>query len=295
MCSKNWIYGKNVIITGTSSGMGLEMAKLLSSKYFCHVYGCGRSLKKLENSKKIIDEEIEKCFASSNQKTKLKFGKGTYNFFQADVSSFESFSEFKSKLDALSFKADIVINNAGIMPAFERFETQSIETARKVLDTNFFSQVYSYKLFVSDLKETHGAFYSVSSASALCPIVGASLYSASKSAIKNFVEAIRVEHKKDFLVGIVFPGFVSTDLFREEKQISKLVKSFSMPAPKMAKKIVGTIKRRKKRAVFGFDGKLLNLLYKFFPKSTPQTISNVLEASHDPMFDKVYGNKKEQK
>lgn len=295
MYSKNWIFGKNIVITGTSSGMGLEMAKLLSSKYFCHVYGCGRNPEKLEISKKVIDTEIEKVYQGLSEKKKSKHEKGSYNFFQTDVSSFESFSLFKQKLDEMNFKADIIINNAGIMPAFERFENQTIETAKKVFDTNFFSQVYSYKLFVSDLKQNHGAFYSVSSASALCPIVGAALYSSSKVAIKNFIESIRVEHKKDFLVGIVFPGFVKTDLFREEDSMSKLVQKFSMPAPKMAKKIVNVIRKRKKRAVFGFDGKLLNSLYKFFPKSAPTTISNVLEASHDPMFDKVYVNRRKQK
>ena len=55
MYSKKWIFGKNIVITGTSSGIGLELAKLLSSKYFCNVYGCGRNLQKLENSKKVIN------------------------------------------------------------------------------------------------------------------------------------------------------------------------------------------------------------------------------------------------
>lgn len=295
MHNKNWIYGKNVAITGTSSGIGLQVAKLLSSRYFCNVYGCGRSLQKLENGKNIIDQEIEKQYEKLSEKKKKQFKKGSYNFFQADVSSFESFSCFKAKLNEKGFQPDIIINNAGIMPAFERFETQTIETAKKVFETNFFSHVYSYKLFVDSLKERKGAFYSISSSSALCPVVGQALYSASKSAIKNFVESISLEHKKEFLIGIIFPGYVSTDLFREEENMSKLVKSFSMPAEKMAKKIVKVIKRRKKRSVLGFDGVLMNGMYKFFPKSSPKTISNVLEMSHDKLFDKVFINNEKNK
>ena len=295
MYSKKWIFGKNVVITGTSSGIGLELAKLLSSKYFCNVYGCGRNLQKLENSKKTIDEEIEKQYKKQSEKNKKFFKKGSYNYFQTEVSSFENFASFKNNLDMVGFKPDIIINNAGIMPAFEKFETESIETARKVFDTNFFSHVYSYKLFVDDLKENHGAFYSISSSSALCPIVGQALYSASKAAIKNFIESIRLEQKNEFLIGIIFPGYVATDLFRNEESISKLVKSFSMPADKMAKKIVNVIRKRRKRAVLGFDGILMNSMYKFFPKSSPKTISNVLEMSHDKMFDKVFENNNEKR
>lgn len=284
--AKNWIFHKNVVITVTSSGIGFEIAKLLASKYGCNVYGCGRNLEKLEKSKREIDAEIEK----QSLKNQKNFQKGSYNFLQSDVSSFEKFSEFKKHLDEINFKADIVVCNAGIMPAFERFETQTVETAKKVVETNFLSQVYAHELFCSDLKKNKGAFFSISSSSALCPVVGEALYSASKGAIKNFIESIIVEHKKDFFVGVIFPGYVDTDLFRHEQNMSKLVKSISMPANKMARKIVNCMKRKKRRSVIGFDAKLMNAMYKFFPRTSPSTIAGVLKSVHDPMFDKVFEN-----
>lgn len=173
---------------------------------------------------------------------------------------------------------------------FEKFETESIEDAKRVFETNFYSHVYSYKLFCEDLKKSKGALFAISSSSALCPIVGQAVYSASKAAIKNFTEAIKVEHKKDFFVGIIYPGYVRTDLFREQKEMSKLVLSFSMKADKMAKKIVRAVIHKKSRSVLGADAVLMKGLYKFFPRSTPKTISDVLEISKDKMFDKVYTN-----
>lgn len=296
MYTKNWILHKNIVITGTSSGIGFELAKLLASKYFCNVYGLGRNLEKLENSKKCIDDEIEKQYRKLSSKKQQKHKIGSYQYFQTDVSNYEKFSEYKAKLENIGFKADIVICNAGIMPAFEKFETQSIETAQKVFQTNFFSLVYAYKLFCSDLKNCKGALYGISSSASLCPVVGEALYSASKGAVKNFLESISVEHKKDFFVGAIMPGYVKTELFREQENLSKLVQSISMAPTKMARKIVKVIQKRKRRAVIGFDAHLMNAMYKFFPSSSPRTIGSVLASVHDPMFDKVFdGNDKKRK
>lgn len=301
MYTKNWILHKNVLITGTSSGIGFEVAKLLASKYFCNVYGVGRNPEKLENSKNKIEEEIGKYFEKLSLKQKKKHKIGTYNCFQADVSSFESFSELKANLDKVHFVPDIIICNAGIMPAFEKFEAQTIQTVEKVFQTNFFSQVYAYELFREDLKKNKGAFYGVSSSSALCPVVGQALYSSSKGAVKNFLESISVEHKKEFLVGVIMPGYAKTELFREQQNLSKLVQSVSMPSKKMANKIVRAIRRRKRRVVIGFDAHLMNGLYKFFPASFPRIMGSVLSSAHDPMFDNVFDgnsvrrkNKKQQ-
>lgn len=287
---KNWIFNKNIVITGTSSGIGKEVAKLLASKYFCNVYGSGRNLEKLEKSKQEIDSAIEEEYQKLSKRKQAKHKKGSYQFSQVDVSSFESFSRYKKELDDKGVEVDVVINNAGIILPFEKFETESIGDAKRVFETNFYSHVYSYKLFCEDLKKSKGALFAISSSSALCPIVGQAVYSASKAAIKNFTEAIKVEHKKDFFVGIIYPGYVRTDLFRDQKEMSKLVLSFSMKADKMAKKIVRAVIHRKSRSVLGADAVLMKELYKFFPRSTQKTISDVLEISRDKMFDKVYTN-----
>ena len=292
MCSKPWFYGKNIVITGTSSGIGFHLAKLFATKYACNVYGLGRNVLKLENGTKIIDEQLQASLQKQTQNGKSKIKVGSYNFLTCDVSSFESFSNFKKSLDEKNFKVDIVINNAGVIFEFDRFENQDLEKVKKLFEINFYSHLYSYKLFSEDLKQTKGMLVNISSSSALCPIVGQAVYSASKGAIKNFTEAIRVENKKDFKVLLVCPGFVKTDLFREQKKMSKLVQSVSMNANKASKKIVRAIAWKKRRVVIGFDSFLMNSFYKFFPRSSVGAISGVLKASHDPTFEKVYSVEK---
>ena len=282
MAKKSWFCGKNILLTGASSGIGFYLAKILTSKYSCSVIGIGRNVSKLEKAKEEIDKEIE--FVSNNKKTP----RGSFEFFSLDISSFDKWKELKSNLDERNFHVDILINNAGIMLPFDRFENQSIDDVKKVFDTNLYSHMYSYKVFLEDLKAVKGAIINISSSSALCPVAGEAIYGASKAADKSFTEAISIEHKKELYISYVCPGFTSTDLFRNEKEMSKLVKSVCMPAEKMAKKIIRKIAKKRKRIVLGIDAHFMSGLNRLAPRTASLTISNVLKISKDPMFDKVY-------
>lgn len=293
---KNWLLGKNIIITGASSGIGFNIAKLLASKYFCRVIGTGRNVDKLEKAKNEIEKSIEEYLKKQNKKHKNEFEKGSFNFYAFDVSNEDAWKQFKQYLDVVGFTPDIVINNAGIFLEFERAETQDVEKMEKVFQTNFLSQVYCYKTFVSVLKENKGGLVNISSSAALCPVVGAAAYSASKAASKNFTQSIMQEHKKEFYIAGVYPGFTKTNLFHEHRQISKLVLKVCQPVEKVAKKIVKKIVKKKKRIVIGADAHLMSGFYRLCPNSAPSVIANILSLSHDQMFDKVFvGNDKKRK
>lgn len=283
MASKKWLYDKNVVITGASSGIGFFLAKILAVKYGCNIIGTGRNENKLINAKKQIDQILE------GQKQRKKHQKGSYNYISFDVSKLDEWKQFKSQLENRNFNIDILINNAGVFLPFENFESQDLDKALKLIQINFVSHLYAYKTFGQTLKAKKGALINVASSSALCPVVGASVYSASKAATKNFTESLRVEHRRDMYVALVCPGFADTDLFREQ-ELSKLVKSICMPAEKMAKKIVRKIARKRRRIVVGFDAHLMSGFYRMFPSLAGKTIASVLKLAHDPMFDKVFEN-----
>ena len=288
--SKKWLLGKNIVITGASSGIGFEVSKLLANKYFCHIIGTGRNEEKLQKAKQEINKYTDENYVKLKEKYRKKYGQGSFDFYAFDVSDKEAWQKFKAHLDEVNFAPDIVINNAGMFLEFEKAETQDIDKIEKVLKTNFLSQVYSYKTFASVLKERSGGLVNISSSAALCPVVGAAAYSASKAASKNFTESIMQEHKKEFYVGKIYPGFTKTNLFHEHKQISKLVLSVCQPVEKVARKIVKAILRKRKRKVIGFDAHLMSGFCRMFPILTPSLITNVLSSSHDQMFDKVFAD-----
>ena len=270
---KPWFYGKNILISGASSGIGFNLAKLFVTKYGAHVCGLARREERLIRAK----EEIDAALYDSKHK-------GSFSYKVFDVAS--SWNKLKSELDSDGFKVDILINNAGIILPFDRVENESIDQIKAVFETNFWAPVSAYKTFVEDLKEVRGAIVNISSSSALCPVVGQAAYSDSKAAIKSFTEVLAVEHKKQIYVACVCPGYTSTDLFKDRSK-SKLINGVSMPAEKMARKIVHGLKKRKKLMAFGLDAHLMSGMYKVFPKSTPGLIASVLKSSKDDMFEKL--------
>lgn len=275
MFKKTWFFKKNIIITGASSGIGFELAKLLVCEYECNVLGIARNLDKLVKAKEIIDV--------SNIK------KGSFVFKQMDVSDLKNWIELKNETDKNNFDVDVIINNAGIMLPFNKFENQTVEDILKVININFYPIVYSYKVFVEHLKRKKGAIINISSSSALCPVVGAGVYGSSKSAIKSLTEVLAVENK-DLYVSCVMPGFTTTDLFREQGEIKGLVKKVATPKEKMAKKILYKLKKKRKKIIVGLDAHLMHWLYKFSPSFATRIIAWVLKSSKDELFINVFND-----
>lgn len=279
---KKWFCGKNIIISGASSGIGFQMAKIFATKYNCNVVGIGRTESKLIKAKQDIDESI-------NTKKSL----GSFNYYLMDVCDIDAWGKLRADLNASNFKVDMLINNAGVFLTFNKFENQDLETCKKVIDTNFYSSLYSYNAFVNDLKSNNGSIVFVASSAALCPVVGTAVYSASKGALKNFAEALAEEHKKEMFISCVFPGYTLTDLFRNEKELGKFVLKFAISSEKMAKKIIRKLAKKKKRIVVGKDAHLMSGLYRLSPRLALSGVTGVLKASKDKMFEKVFDfNKK---
>ena len=278
---KNWLNGKNVILTGASSGIGKEITKILIERFNCFVFGIARNEEKMLN----LIEEL------GNKKEKF-----SYKFF--DVSSKTNWEDFSNFLNNEKMQIDILINCAGILPNFDKFINYDLETIENIINVNFYSAVFAIKSLMPFLNQSKKPMIlNVSSAGALCAIPGTSIYSASKSALKSFTEALDAETNKNMRVSVVCPGFTKTDLFRDQKHKGDkgIIHKISMPADKMARKIIRVIKKRCRRAVLGLDAKLINLLYKFFPRSAGRICGKFLKSAKVQLFADVFKNEESGK
>ncbi|MBQ8145653.1 MAG: SDR family oxidoreductase [Clostridia bacterium] len=260
---------KIAIVTGATSGIGYEIARTLIQKYNCKVYGIARSVKKLE----ALREEL-----------------GPYNFMccTMDVTDKGSWEKLKIYFDTVKEEPDILINCAGILPKFSRVANTSIEDIERAMDVNFMSCVYSCKIIMPIIKKG-GMVINVSSASALCSFGGIGAYSASKGALLRFSEALACE-ERDISVSCVMPGFVKTDIMKEQsvaQKDAKLINRVSADPQKTVKKLLRRARKRKKRIVLGSDGHLMSLMYRLFPRLAPSFFTKTVRKAKLEMFKEV--------
>ena len=272
---KNYLYGKTVVITGASGGIGFNIAKLLIEKYNCKIIGIARNEKKLLNSLDTLGQNKDKF---------------SYQIF--DVSKRENWLNFAKYLIENNIKIDVLINNAGFMLPFSKFEKYQDSEIDEIIQTNFCQHLYSIKTLMPLLKQSSSpAIINISSAAGLCAVVGQSMYCATKFAVRGLTETLQQEYKKQIYIAGVYPGFIKTDILNRQSESAKnnvLINKLMMPVEKASKKIVKGIAKKKKRIVMGVDGKPMAFFGRIFPKLTPTIITKVLKSSKLEMFNDVF-------
>ena len=272
---KSWLNNKTVVISGASGGLGFSLAKMLIEKYGCNVIGIARNEKKILAAIETLGENKDKF---------------TYNLF--DVSIKENWQTFYEHLVKNNVQIDVLINNAGFMLPFNKFENYSEGEITEIINTNFIANVNSVKILLPLLRQSSApAIINVSSAAGLCAVVGQSMYCATKFAMAGFTSTLQQEYKKQIYIGGVYPGFIKTDILNRQSittKENKLINKLMMPLNKATKKITKGIHRKKKKMVMGFDGRSMSIFGRLFPKLTPSIITKVLKTSKLEMFDKVF-------
>ena len=272
---KNWVFEQYVVVSGASSGIGKQLCRLLIEKYGAKVIGIGRN------------EEKMRAFHEELGENKDKF---TYRLF--DVSEKQGWESLKNYLTQENIRPVLLVNNAGIFIPFQKITQTPTDEIDKVLSVNFRSVTYAVES-ISPLLQGNGkhlpAIVNVASSAALCTVVGTGAYSASKAALKSYTEALALEEKGKKYVGLICPGTTATDLFRaDENTKNSALDMLAMSSKKMAKKIARKILKKRRRAVLGWDAKLMNLTAKLMPVKGLFFIRWVMKISNSKVFTNVF-------
>lgn len=269
---KKILFDKIFIVSGVSSGIGKEIAKILIDRYNAKVYGIARNEEKILNFK--------------NQLNKPENFIG-YSLF--DVSNEDNWINFSKVCKQI--RPNGLINCAGILPKFSSFDKSGVSTLKQVMDVNFYSCVYSCEHIIPLLnKESKSFVVNVSSSASLVTFSGISGYSASKSALKSFSLCLSSEYSNKINVLCVCPGVTDTGIFSNQnitEKESKLIKKLCSSPQKVAKKIVKAMITGKKLKIIGYDAKLMNFFYKLMPITTSKIITYILKKSGLQIFNEI--------
>jgi len=189
---------KIAVITGGSKGLGLAMAKFLSTKEGYFVLLIARS--KSELNKAVI--EINKI-------------KGEAAAYEADVSDAASVRNIVREIREKYGGIDFLINNACLVHVGELVDLQH-EEIKKDIEIGLFGSILCTKLFLP-IMNNRGKILFISSGFGLIGPAGYSVYAAIKAGIINFAESIKREARKMSVnVYVAVPSDIDTPGYRDE-------------------------------------------------------------------------------
>ncbi|NBD10924.1 SDR family NAD(P)-dependent oxidoreductase [Corallococcus silvisoli] len=244
--------GRWVLITGASSGLGLEMARLLAKEHCAHIIAVARR----EDRLTALKAELEA--AHGVQVLPLA----------ADLSRpGEPARVFEAAMAGRT--VDGVILNAGVTFYGMALEQQP-ESFDAMLATNITSVVRLSQLFAADFvrRGNGGALMLVGSMAGFSPLPYQTAYAATKSFIISFGRGLAHELRKAGVSVTVFaPGGIATEML----SLSGLDRKFKagdlgiMSAEACARIAVEAFVRRRELAVPGVLNRFLALMMKLLP------------------------------
>lgn len=252
------------VISGASSGIGLEIASILCQKYGCTVVGLGRNEERLKKAADRVGE--------------------AFIPFVCDVTSDPDREDLLAFIADNGIKPDILINNAGILPPFSHFTPEKLEELEGVMELNFHAHVKMCAAFLPLLLNSgRGAIVNVASSAALATLPGTAAYSASKSALLAFTQSLSLEYGKSLFVSCVCPGMTATELFKSHEG-SHVIDRFASPADRAAKKIVRRLRRGRKKIVTGFDAHIMSIGNRLFGRGALKFFAFFIKKVNMPIF-----------
>lgn len=214
------IENKNIVLTGASSGIGLEVLKIL-------VKGKGNRI-----------------LAVSRHPEELAALGGNVTPFSCDVSSAAGVDAIFDKAEEIFGHIDIFYANAGF-PYFEEYNYTDWDRVKKIFDTNTLSPIYTYAKYVKHLDGRKGTLAYTISAMGRMAMPGYALYTASKFAMAGFQEAIRLEKPDNIRITCVYPVATKTNFFNVGGNGIKMKKPFPVQkASTVAKAAVRGIEKQ---------------------------------------------------
>lgn len=240
---------KTALITGASSGIGEEFARLLA-----------------EDGYEVILAARRKDRLSQLAKKLTRNGNGDAKILQADLQTPEGVSAFLEKTRGLKNKLDLLVNNAGFGThgPFAR-NNMDRETGMVYLHCTATLQLTHFFL-PGMLAKKSGGIINVASTAAFQPVPYMATYAATKVFLLSFSHALAEEVKASGVkVMCLCPGATKTEFQSISSPGSTLKPPRWMTARDVARIALNDFKKGRRVSVPGVENKLIGVLSKVIP------------------------------
>jgi len=227
-------------VTGASSGLGYEFAKLLSAEAE-HVVVSARSTDSLNN------------LATNN---------ANVTAFPVDVSDVDAIAACVKKIEIVHGPIDLAVLNAGTWQLMDTADFD-LKAVRQGIEVNYMGICNALDAILPGmLSRGRGHISITASVSGYRGLPGAIAYGPTKAALINLAETLRLElAPHGIVVSLVNPGFVDTPMTRS----NPFPMPGLMPVALAANKMLAGLKRRKFEIVFPISFVLAMKLLRLLP------------------------------
>ncbi|MGI4750695.1 MAG: SDR family NAD(P)-dependent oxidoreductase [Janthinobacterium lividum] len=203
---------KYALITGATSGIGYELAKLFAKDQYNLVI-VARNTEELEKTSNELKQSGIEVITIAKDLSKLE-------------APLEVYEEIKSK----GIQIDVLVNDAG-QGQYGLFSETDINRELEIIHLNIGATISLTKPFLKEMiARKEGKILNLSSVASKIPGPYQSVYHGTKAFVQSFTEAIRAENADSGVtITALLPGATATDFFNKaEMQDSKIVQDGGM-------------------------------------------------------------------
>jgi short-subunit dehydrogenase len=254
------LFGKSVLITGGSRGLGLALAEEFAL-HGARLIICARKERELELARQHLAAQGVEVLA-----------------IPCDVTKREQVQELVKRATQQYGGIDILVNNAGIITVGP-LEAQTLEDYEESMAIMFWGPVYATLAVLPQMREhKKGCIVNISSIGGKVSVPHLLSYSCAKFALTGFSEGLYAELAKEGIAVVtVNPGLMRTGspvnaFFKGEHHaeytwfsISDSLPLLTISAKRAAQQIVRAVRTGQAEITLGFPAKLLATLHGLFP------------------------------
>jgi short-subunit dehydrogenase len=243
----------NVFLTGASSGIGAELAKVYAAR--------GATLGLVARRQSLLDE----------LRAQLP---GVHRAYAVDVTNRDALIAAARDFESVTGGADVVIANAGISVGVRTEYYEDLDAFREVFDVNVLALAATFHPFIGPMRARgRGQLVGIGSVAGIRGLPGSEAYCASKSAVITYCESLRVELKRfGVSVQTISPGFVRTPLTAK----NRYAMPFLLDPDDFARRAVRAIDAGRSYATIPWQMGVVAKLLRLLP---------------NPVFDRLFANR----
>jgi short-subunit dehydrogenase len=195
-------YQRHALITGATSGIGYELAKLFAKAHY-NLILVARSGENLRATK----DEIGKLNPDVH-----------IHLYEIDLFEPKAAEKIYEMTQSSGIRVDVLVNNAG-QGEWGKFTTTELQREIDIVQLNVIAMMTLTKLFLKDMvSRNSGKILQLASSVSKAPSPYLSVYAATKAFVLSLTEALRKEVEgTDITITALQPGATDTDFFHKAK------------------------------------------------------------------------------